>query len=803
MMPDAPFPTIAGTEFLPGGSMMPARLLPDAWSRPRLGPPAGWPPELKTTVSTMLGAPHAMCLGWGPDLLMLYNDAYMPALGSKEPGALGEPLALVWHELWNDIRGMAEGCMAGTAVCVEDMYERLERNGAPEDSWWTFTYTPVRDAAGCVVAVLALLQETTRRVLAERRLADENTRLARMFELSPTFMAMLRGPEHRFESVNPAYQRVVGGRDVAGRTVAEVLPDAVEQGWVTVMDQVYSADIPFVARNAVFREQSTAGGPVNERHLDFVYQPMHGADGRVEGIFVTGMDVTARAQSEAELRRREAELKVLNFDLERQVAEHAEERSLTWQVTPDMLGVMNWDGVLEMTNPAWQRTLGWTSAELASHPVRDLVHPDDMEAVQEAWMRLRGGAPLLGFESRMRTRDGDYRTVSWVASPEGGKFYCSARDVTDIAATTRALADSQAQLRSLFETSYQLQGRCALDGTLEDANRTALDAIGRELEDVVGQPVWETPWFNSSPGTSEWMRDAFQRVRAGEAVREEVTIQLAGGSRTFDLSLRPLHDASGRISAVVPEALDITSRRETEEALRHSQKLEAMGQLTGGVAHDFNNLLTPIMAALELAEDPRVQPERLARTLAVARQSAERAATLVQRLLAFARRQPLRAEDVDAGQLVRGIADLLRSSFDPRIQIIVDIEDALRPAHADANQLEMALLNLGVNARDAMPEGGVLTLRAHGAEVFSSQHTALAAGHYVVFVVADTGWGMDAATRTRAIEPLFTAKGIGKGTGLGLSMVQGLASQLGGQQAITSTPGAGTLMELWLPASTR
>jgi PAS domain S-box-containing protein len=791
----------AGTEFLRGGGVMAARIAAHDWSRHPLGIPAQWPAELKTVLSIMLGAPHAMCLGWGPDLLMLYNDAYMPALGSKEPRALGEPLAQVWDELWEDIRDMAEGCMAGTSVCVEDMYERLERNGAPEDSWWTFTYTPVRDAAGRVVAVLALLQETTRRVLAERRLADENTRLARMFELSPTFMAMLRGPGHRFEFANASYHSIVCGRDVVGRDLAEVLPDAVEQGYLEILDRVYATGVPFVANGAVFMERATPDGPVNERHLDFVYQPVLDAQGRVDGIFVTGVDSTARARSEMALRRREAELQALNEDLERQVAEHAQERSLTWQVTPDMLGVLNRDGVLEKTNPAWQRTLGWTSAELASHPARDLVHPDDRDAVLEARTRLHAGEPLLGFECRVRTREGDYRMLSWVATPEGGKFYCSARDVTDLNLAARALADSQAQLRSLFETSYQLQGRCALDGTLEDANRTALDAIGRDLEDVVGRPLWDTPWFAVTPGMSAWVRRAFIRARAGEPVREEVAVQLPVGPRTFDLSLRPLYDAAGAISAVVPEALDITERRATEEALRQSQKLEAMGQLTGGVAHDFNNLLTPVMAALELAEDPSASPERRARTLAVARQSAERAAMLVQRLLAFARRQPLRAMDVDIGLLVDNMVQLLRSSFDPRIRIAADVEAALPHAHADGNQLEMALLNLGVNARDARPAGGTLTLSARSATVESGQEAMLAAGRYVVIAVVDTGLGMDAATRARAIEPFFTTKGVGKGTGLGLSMVHGLASQLGGRLCIDSAPGSGTTMELWLPAA--
>ncbi len=781
---------------------MAERIAAHDWSRHPLGGPAGWPVELKTTLSIMLGSRFAMCVGWGPDLLLFYNDPYMQVLGDKEATALGEPIPVVWSELWEDVRPMAEMAMSGTATWVEDMHLRMQRHDFAEDTWWTFTYAPVRDPGGQVVAMHCITHETTRRVLTERRLADENKRLAGMFERSHNFMALLSGPNHRFEFANASYQRIVGGRDVAGREMAEVMPDAVAQGYLEILDRVLATGEPFVGNDVVFYEQPVPGGPVNERHLDFIYQPVTGPDGQVDGIFVTGVDSTARAASEAALRRREAELQALNLDLERRIDEQAQERSLTWQVTPDMLGVLTRDGVLEKTNPAWQRALGWTSAELAARPARELVHPDDLAAVSEARVRLHAGEPLLGFECRVRTRDGDYRMLSWVAMPEGGKFYCSARDVTELNQAARALADSQAQLRSLFESSYQLQGRCALDGTLEDANRTALDAVACELEDVVGLPVWDTPWFTGTPGMGEWARQAFLRARAGEPVREEVALQLPAGPRSFDLSLRPLYDASGAISAVVPEALDITDRRTTEEALRQSQKLEAMGQLTGGVAHDFNNLLTPIMAALELVDDAGASPERRARTVAVAQRSAERAAMLVQRLLAFARRQPLQAMEVDVGVLVDGIAQLLRSSFDPRIRIATAVEPALPHAHADGNQLEMALLNLGVNARDAMPGGGALTLSARCVALESAQAN-LAAGRYVVIAVADTGQGMDAATRARAIEPFFTTKRLGEGTGLGLSMVHGLASQLGGRLSIDSVPEQGTTMELWLPATPR
>ena len=251
----------------------------------------------------------------------------------------------------------------------------------------------------------------------------------------------------------------------------------------------------------------------------------------------------------------------------------------------------------------------------------------------------------------------------------------------------------------------------------------------------------------------------------------------------------------------MPEAVDITERRLAEDALRQSQKLEAMGQLTGGVAHDFNNLLTPIIGGLDLLNRNGIGNDRERRLIDGALQSAERAKTLVQRLLAFARRQPLKPQPVDISALVLDMGNLIASTTGPQIKVVVEARDDLPAAMADANQLEMALLNLSVNARDAMSDGGTLRITV-SIETLGPVHEAqLPPGDYIRLSVADTGMGMDEETIARAIEPFFSTKGIGKGTGLGLSMVHGLASQLGGALTLASKPGVGTNIELWLPVS--
>jgi signal transduction histidine kinase/CheY-like chemotaxis protein len=288
----------------------------------------------------------------------------------------------------------------------------------------------------------------------------------------------------------------------------------------------------------------------------------------------------------------------------------------------------------------------------------------------------------------------------------------------------------------------------------------------------------------------------------------------------------PLHDADGQIAGALCVVVDIDRQKQTEarlrelnetlearvaartaeleqahEQLRQSQKLEAMGQLTGGVSHDFNNLLTPIIGSLDLLQRHGLGGERERRLIDRALQAADRAQVLVQRLLAFARRQPLQPVPVDIGALVTNMAGLVASTTGPQIEVVVDVGERLSPATADPNQIEMALLNLCVNARDAMPEGGTIRISVSTEAIAHRHCSGLEPGRYVRLSVADTGTGMDRATLAKAVEPFFSTKGVGRGTGLGLSMVHGLAAQLGGALTIQSQPGLGTNVEIWLPTS--
>jgi PAS domain S-box-containing protein len=339
-----------------------------------------------------------------------------------------------------------------------------------------------------------------------------------------------------------------------------------------------------------------------------------------------------------------------------------------------------------------------------------------------------------------------------------------------------------------------------LKGYFESANPAWTAVLGWTEEELRAVPIKE---FVHPDDRDATMAARFRTAKGGDVLRFENRYRAKGGGYRW-LSWTGVPEGE-RIYAVARDITDDKLRAAELEAaqdqLRMSQKLEAMGQLTGGVAHDFNNLLMPITGALDLLQRRGLGGEREQRLIAGALQSAERAKTLVQRLLAFARRQPLESRPVDLGELIRGMADLVASTSGPQIRVMIDLPGRLPAARADPNKLEMAVLNLSVNARDAMPDGGTLTISA-GAETAEPGHPAkLRPGDYVRFSVADTGVGMDEETLARAIEPFFSTKGIGKGTGLGLSMAHGLASQLGGGLHISSRLGLGTRIDVWLPVS--
>jgi PAS domain S-box-containing protein len=304
----------ASLDFLSGGGEMGALMRAHDWSHSSLGRPTTWPQPLRTAVRLLLNTGHPMYIWWGADLACLYNDAYRQSIGpERHPGSLGMPGRQVWDEIWDIIGPQIEQVMAGRgATWHVDHLVPITRNGRREDVYWTYSYSPIDDsnAPNGVGGVLVICTETTEKVLAEKRLAEQVERQRRLFEQAPGFIAVLRGPDHVFEFVNEAYRRLAGDRSFIGRSAREVLPDVEGQGFFELLDTVYATGERFVARQTPLSLKPRPDAAPEERFLDFIYEPVIDAVGEITGIFVEGHDVTEQKHAEAALRESEERFRI-------------------------------------------------------------------------------------------------------------------------------------------------------------------------------------------------------------------------------------------------------------------------------------------------------------------------------------------------------------------------------------------------------------------------------------------------------------------------------------------------------------
>jgi PAS domain S-box-containing protein len=520
-----------------------------------------------------------------------------------------------------------------------------------------------------------------------------------------------------------------------------------------------------------------------------------------------------------------AHIDITDQMLARETLRESEERfRLIADSAPVPIWVTKLDRKRSFANQAYVDFVGLPYDQAIDFDWRKVLHPNDLPQVLQ--QSVQGEASLKPFvlEARYKNAAGEWRWLRSESQPRWdptGKhigFIGVAHDITvakqaeielrqlnetleeRIAERTAELESNEARLRAILETSNQYQGLVNLKGELLYANKTALDGIKASSSDVIGKPLWEAPWFSATEGMSAMVREAFHTVLQGDAVRLEMRLRLPVGERDFDFGMRPVLDRHGNITGAVPEFVDITERRRGEEALRQSQKMEAIGQLTGGVAHDFNNLLTIIRSATDFLRRRELPEERRRRYVDAISDTVERASKLTSQLLAFARRQPLKPQIFNVGSQVEGVAQLVRPLVGARIDIAVEIHDADCFTVADIAQFETALINLAINARDAMDGEGRLVIAVRKVSGIPSLRAQSArGGDYVAISVTDTGSGIAPEHLDSIFEPFFTTKEVGKGTGLGLSQAFGFAKQSEGDVAVTSVQGKGATFTIYLP----
>jgi signal transduction histidine kinase/DNA-binding response OmpR family regulator len=669
------------------------------WAATPLGPIGHWPESLRTLVDTILMNPAPSALLWGEDGTLIYNDPYAAICGDRHPRVLGGRVRDAWPDAWDFNGDVLTKGRAGKQQVFQNAHFVLERDGVTSDAWFDLYYAPVCGDGTAYEGVLATVVEITGRVKAARereaqarsmrdlnaeldsqrahlevtnqRLALDMQFISSLFQSSPSFMAVLVGPDHRYELTNAAYDTLIEHRAARGRTVKEVLPEITAQGFVDLLDRVYREGEPFHGQNVEVMLGDAGEGGLERRILDFMYQPLKNDEGETYGILVEGIDVTSRSRAEERLR----------------VAQEAGE-----------IGTFEW-------------------------------YPERQEwIVSDTYRRLCGIAP-------------------------------------DVRVTDELLL-------GLIDPVYRIH--------------SGIHRLGHALNPL---EYAEVAIRRADTGELRWVARKGQAVDTSEQEEPRYLGVLfdVTDRKMAEQALRELNESLERTVSN-----EVAERIKAEGALRHAQKMEAVGQLASGVAHDFNNVLQIISSNLQLIERDAAPSTRQGERLAQALAAVTRGSQLSLQLLAFGRKQNLRPMVTHLGVLLEEIAPLLERALGDQVELILDIAPGLWSTAIDRNQFENAVLNMAINARDAMQGTGRLRIASHN-QVSSD------GGRQVALALSDNGCGMTPEVLAKVFDPFYTTKDVGKGTGLGMSMVYGFVKQSEGSIRIDSTAGGGTTITIELP----
>ncbi|WP_075292826.1 GAF domain-containing protein [Pararhizobium arenae] len=737
-----------------------------------LGPRERWDPSLETVISLMAESHFPMFVAWGDGLTFLYNDAYAEILGNKHPAAFGARFQDVWSEIWDDIYPLIEKATNGIATYSEDLPLIMNRAGYDEQSWFTFSYSPVRDRAGAVRGMFCAVTETTDRVLLQQK---QSFHLALEEALKD-----LADPEAVMATAAEALGRALKVARVGYGEIDDEAEHVVVKGdWTDGR----------IASVAGMHRMNDFGPPIIKELKA----------GRI--IFVDDVDLDARVGGMAP-------------------AFHAI-GSRTVLAVP-LVKSGRFRAMLFAHDPAPHR---WTSGEIAlatevAERTWSAVERAKSEADKARYTERLGFLDILGkTTSSLNDADAVLSATTKMLGEYLGVSSCAYADMDDDQDGFTIRGDWAAPDAQHITGRYRLRDFGTLAVAELSAGRPLV--INNNLEEIA---LEEAKTFRNIgiaaticiPLVKSGRLTALMAVHQKKphywsshelALVKEVTdrswahVERVRSEAELRASQEELRRANLALEATVVEQTG--ELMAVEESLRHAQKMEAVGQLTGGLAHDFNNLLGGILGSLEIMQSRLAQGRisEIDRYLTAATGAAKRGASLTQRMLAFSRRQTLAPKPVDVDKLIGSMEELVRRSVGPAVDIEVMYSTSAWPVMADPGQLESAVLNLCINGRDAMAAAGKLTIAIENQAIDerAAATLRLTPGEYVSISVSDTGTGMTQDVISHAFDPFFTTKPIGEGTGLGLSMVWGFAGQSGGGVSIQSELGKGSKVSIFLP----
>lgn len=693
---------LTAEHWLVGGGECGQRVRDFDWSRTSLGPTGGWCSPLRTTVANIVHSPIAKVLMWGPDHVMIYNDAYRAIAGERHPAAFGGLVPQVWPEIWDWNRSILERGFAGEDIAYRDQPLLVTRAGQQQEVVFDLYYTPIYLDRGGVGGVMCTVVENTGRVAAERRLAKSEAELRVITDSLPVLVAFVDRKE-RYRFANDYYREFLGidPQSIVGCRISDVLTESDYAERRPLIDRA-------LAGETVVADVSLQHRDGTSRRAETRYIPRQDESGEIIGFHILVFDVDDRMRH----------------------AEEVERSNRRFRTAMDAVHGVLWtnsaDGRMVGEQPGWAAITGQSYDEYQGFGWSNAVHPDDTGASVVAWNAAVAAKSMFIHEHRVRRHDGEWRT-------------------------------------------FAIRG---------------LPIIGQDGELI------------------EWVgvhTDITEQRAAEQALRDQADV-LARQVRHRERAEAQLRQLNETLENRVIE--EINERRQAERALAQAQKMETIGKLTGGVAHDFNNLLQVVSGNLQLLGKDVAGNQRAEQRVANAMAGVSRGSKLAAQLLAFGRRQALEPKVVNVTRFVQGMDDMLRRAIGEGVEIETIVGGGLWNTFIDPAQIENALLNLAINARDAMNGQGKLTIElgnAHLDDEYARTHEEVAPGQYVMLAVSDTGSGMSPEIIEKVFEPFFSTKSEGKGSGLGLSMVYGFVKQSGGHVKIYSEVDHGTTIKLYLP----